>query len=235
MAEIAIIIPAAGSGSRFAADENKIFQPVAGMPMVLRTLRRFADRNDVCQVLLVVSEKDHSTIEKRLGRELGRLAAQLVVGGPTRAHSVRNALDALDERAELVAVHDAARPAVSDEDITAVFQAAAEHRAAMLACPVTGTLKRVDGRNVITETVPREDLWQAQTPQVFQSELLRRAYAGDIDGVTDDAMLVERLGVDVRVVPGDPRNIKVTTQADLALVEAALPPGRDENVPPGRS
>ncbi len=224
MSNVAVIIPAAGSGTRFAAGENKIFQPIAGTPMVLRTLQRFAGRDDVRQLLVVVSADDRPAIEERFGQDLSLLGAILVHGGPTRAHSVRNAVAAVTDEADLIAVHDAARPAVSDADITAVFAAADQHHAAMLACPVTGTLKRIDERNIITETVPRENLWQAQTPQVFHRTLLQRAYQGDIEGVTDDAMLVERLGQPVRIVPGDPRNIKVTTPGDLALIEAVLRP-----------
>jgi 2-C-methyl-D-erythritol 4-phosphate cytidylyltransferase len=222
MPDVAVIIPAAGSGTRFAAGQNKIFQPIAGKPMVLRTLQRFAGRQDVCQLVLVISPQDRPTVLERFGEDIHLLGAELVDGGPTRAHSVRNALSAVKETADLVAIHDAARPAVSDEDISAVFAAARRHDAAMLACSVTGTLKRIDRRCVITETVPRENLWQAQTPQVFGRKLILRAYSDDVEGVTDDAMLVERLGADVHVVPGDPRNIKVTTPSDLALIEASL-------------
>jgi 2-C-methyl-D-erythritol 4-phosphate cytidylyltransferase len=229
MSNVAVIIPAAGSGTRFAAGENKIFQPIAGTPMILRTLQRFAGRDDVRRLLVVVSGDDRPAIEERFGQDLSLLGATLVNGGPTRARSVRNAVAVVTDEADLIAVHDAARPAVSDADITAVFAAAARDSAAMLACPVTGTLKRVDEQNIITETVPRENLWQAQTPQVFHRTLLQRAYQGDIEGVTDDAMLVERLGRPVRIVPGDPRNIKVTTPGDLALIEAALRPMGDPN------
>ncbi len=224
MSNVAVIIPAAGSGTRFAAGENKIYQPIAGTPMILRTLQRFARRDDVRQLLVVVSADDRPAIEERFAQNLSLLGAKLVTGGATRAHSVRNAVSEVSDEADLIAVHDAARPAVSDADITAVFAAAALHQAAMLACPVTGTLKRVNEQNIITETVSREGLWQAQTPQVFHRTLLQRAYEGDIEGVTDDAMLVERLGRPVRIVPGDPRNIKVTTPGDLALIEAALRP-----------
>ena len=166
------------------------------------------------------AEKDLPAIRERFGAELGRMKVTLVVGGDTRSRSVRNALAKVTDRAELVCVHDAVRPCVSPEWIDRVFAEAARTGAAILACPVHGTLKRAAG-GLIRATLPREEFWEAQTPQVFRRELLREAYAGDAEA-TDDAHLVERLGRPVSLVPGDPRNVKITTPADLAFAEAVI-------------
>jgi len=220
MASVSVSIPAAGAGKRFGPGGDKIFQPLAGRPVFLRTLELFTGRPDVIQVLLVAAEKDLPAIRERFGAELGRMKVTLVVGGDTRSRSVRNALAKVTDRAELVCVHDAVRPCVSPEWIDRVFAEAARTGAAILACPVHGTLKRAAG-GLIRATLPREEFWEAQTPQVFRRELLREAYAGDAEA-TDDAHLVERLGRPVSLVPGDPRNVKITTPADLAFAEAVI-------------
>jgi 2-C-methyl-D-erythritol 4-phosphate cytidylyltransferase len=222
--QVSVILPAAGAGRRFGGPENKIFAPLCGRPVFLRTLEAFADRSDVIQRLMVVSEDDEDDLRRRFGRELEELGVTLVRGGARRSESVRNALDRVEAGAELIAVHDAVRPCVTRAWLDAVFYRAAETSAAMLACPVHGTLKRVDERGVITATVPRDGLWEAQTPQVFAAGVLRIAYAaGDLSAVTDDAGLVEAGGTDVHVVPCDPRNVKITTPADLAFAEAVWP------------
>jgi 2-C-methyl-D-erythritol 4-phosphate cytidylyltransferase len=223
MDSVSVIIPAAGSGTRFGALRNKIFEPLAGRAIFLRTLERFARRPDVVQVQLVVSAADHRDIEHRYGAELVELGAQLTIGGGHRGESVANALARVCDEATLVCVHDAVRPCASDERIDAVFAAAARSGAAMLAWPVHATLKRVGPGGVITETVSREGLWEAQTPQVFARELLVRAYAVGAEAATDDAQLVEAIGHSVLAIEGDPRNIKITTPADLALAEAIWP------------
>ncbi|MFP4053080.1 MAG: 2-C-methyl-D-erythritol 4-phosphate cytidylyltransferase [Phycisphaerae bacterium] len=222
MSKVSVIIPAAGSGTRFGADENKILLPLGGRPMFLRTLEAFAARADVVQMLLVVAPGDRAAVAERFGETLDAMSVTVVEGGPTRAHSVKNALAAVTAEADLVAVHDAARPCVSQGRIDAVFARAARTGAAILACPVHGTLKRVADGETIEQTVCRESLWQAHTPQVFEAALLRQAYAQPLENVTDDAMLVERLGRTVSVVPDDPRNLKVTTPADLQLAAAVI-------------
>ena len=221
MAKVAVIIPAAGAGRRFRGGENKIFQPLAGRAVFLCTLDAFARRPDVCQIRLVLSRGDMASAQRRHGRELRSMNVELVEGGRTRAHSVRNALGEVCGEAELICVHDAVRPCLARAWIDAVFHAAERWGAAILACPVQGTLKRIAADHLIERTVPRAGLWQAQTPQVFRKDLLSSAYQGDLGGVTDDAQLVEAAGHTVRVVPSAPRNLKITTPADLALAEAA--------------
>ena len=222
MGKVSVILPAAGEGRRFGADTNKIFQPLAGRAIVLHTLERFARRRDVAEILLVLSARDLEPAREHLGRHLDAWGVRLAEGGATRAESVRSALSLAREDVELVCVHDAVRPCIDAELIDEVFREARRTGAAILAAPVHGTLKKVSPQGLIEWTVPRESLWQAQTPQVFHPDLLRRAYASNVRGVTDDAQLVEALGHPVSVVQGDPRNLKITTPADLALAEAIL-------------
>ena len=220
MAKVSVIVPAAGSGKRFGSQHNKIFQRIKGQPIFIRTLEAFTSRDDVVQVQLVASAADAEEIKDRFGGNLGFMGVSLCIGGAQRSDSVRNALSKVSADADLVCVHDAVRPCVSALWIDAVFAQAARSGAAILAYPVHGTLKKVAG-GAITETVPRVDLWEAQTPQVFAKDILVRAYAAGREA-TDDASLVEALGLPVSVVLGDPRNIKITTPGDLALAEAVI-------------
>jgi 2-C-methyl-D-erythritol 4-phosphate cytidylyltransferase len=185
----------------------------------LRTLEVFADRDDVIQTLLVASQRDRQELARRFGRQLDAMKVELATGGETRSQSVRNALASVHAGAELICVHDAVRPCVSPRWIDAVFVEAARTGAAILAYPVHGTVKQADRHGVIAATLPQRDLWEAQTPQVFRADLLREAYAAGADA-SDDARLVEQIGHPVSLVIGDPRNIKITTPADLALAEA---------------
>ncbi|MFP4354361.1 MAG: 2-C-methyl-D-erythritol 4-phosphate cytidylyltransferase [Phycisphaerae bacterium] len=223
MNKVSVILPAAGSGSRFGASANKIFQPLAGVPIFLRTCSRFAARADVSQLLLIVSAEDTERLQTEFAPQLAELGVQLVGGGPTRTDSVRNALAKVDAEADLVAVHDAVRPCVRSCDLDAVFAAAGRHGAAMLAWPEHATLKRVDADRIIRQTVDRSGLWQAQTPQVFRRDWLVEAYRAAQSSATDDAGLVEAIGHAVRIVQGDPRNLKITTPADLEIAQAVWP------------
>lgn len=224
MANIAAIIVAAGSGTRFGAEENKIFAVLDGQPLFLRALQLFVNREDVCQTILAVSPADMNQVKTKFGANIGFMGVKLIEGGAERADTVANALAAVD-KAEFVAVHDAVRPCVAAEWIDAIVAEAAKTGAAVPAAPVTATLKRVSAAKVIDATVPREGLWMAQTPQVFRTDLLRQAYANrkNIEGpVTDDAQLVEAVGHPVAIVESDPRNIKVTTKGDMSLAAAIL-------------
>jgi len=221
MRKVSVIIPAAGSGTRFGAASNKIFQPLAGRAIFLRSIDLFAARDDVCQILLVISSEDSAELSGRFGEELTALGVELVEGGDRRSDSVRKALTHLDAGAELVCVHDAVRPCASPERIDAVFQTAAESGAAILACPLHGTIKKTDPSGKILQTVDREGLWEAQTPQVFDRDLLIEAYALGGDA-TDDAEMVQRTGREVIVVASDINNIKITARADLVPAETII-------------
>ena len=222
MATVSVIIPAAGTGTRFGAGGNKVFQTLAGREVFLRSVDVFAARDDVCQILLVMSADDLDAVKRRYAADLSSLGVSLVVGGSSRTESVRNALGRVDASASLVCVHDAVRPCVSAAAVEAVLAAGAESGAAILAAPIDGTIKQVGPAGLIERTVCREGLWQAQTPQVFDRALLTEAYQRPVDGATDDAQVVEAAGHAVTVVPGDASNIKITTPGDLALAEAII-------------
>lgn len=226
MSRVAVIIPAAGRSSRFGGPQKKPFTSLAGRPVWVRSAELFWQRPDVSRVYVVISPDDRDDFRARFGHLMAFANAEVVDGGAERWESVANALARVPAEVELVAVHDAVRPLGTEGLVSAVFAAAAEHGAAMPAVPVADTLKRVDpATNRIVGTVPRADVWQAQTPQVFRRDWLVEAYARRAElgaAVTDDAQLVEAAGHTVVVVPGPPTNFKITTKDDLELAEAIL-------------
>ena len=212
------ILVAAGSGSRLGAEKNKILLPLGGQALFLHGLR--ALKRACAGVVMVIRPEDEAEIRRAMDRA-GVQAERLVYGGRERRHSVEMALEALPEEAELVLVHDAARPFAGDALIREVIRAAESAGAAVPAMPVTDTLKKEE-RGIVAGTVPREGLWAVQTPQGFRRELLARAYRECPDALTDDAGLVERLGWPVALVPGSRRNIKITLPEDFAMAEQML-------------
>jgi 2-C-methyl-D-erythritol 4-phosphate cytidylyltransferase len=225
MPKFAAIVVAAGSGQRFGDKENKIFAILDGQPLFLRALQLFVNREDICQTILVVSPEDMDTLREKFGANLGFMGVQVVSGGTERTDSVEKGLTAVSLDAEFVAIHDAVRVCVAEGWIDAVFDAAAKSGAAIPVVPVTATLKRLGPDKTVSDTVSREGLYMAQTPQVFRKTVIRAAYdqRGTIQGpVTDDAQLVSASGHPVTAIEGDPRNIKITTKADLALASAIL-------------
>lgn len=223
---IAVIVPAAGKSSRFGGREKKPFVSLDGRPIWLRSAELFWKRDDVKKVYLVIAPHDREEFRGRFGHLLAFANAEVVTGGDERFDSVANALAATPEEVEFIAIHDAVRPLTPPALIDAVFAAAKKHGAAMLALPVADTLKQVDpATNRIQQTVPRDGLWMAQTPQVFRRDWLLDAYAKRSElkiPITDDAQLVEAMGREVVVVRGSPVNFKITTQEDLELAEAVI-------------
>jgi len=223
MPKFAVILPAAGKSSRFVHQRRKKpFTDLKGRAVWLRSVDLFVNRDDVVQTLLCIAADDLDWFKETFRADLAFRNVDLVTGGAERADSVQNALARIRAEAEFVAVHDAARPLLVEAWITAVFDAAAEHGAAIPAVRTASTVKRVRSGSVI-ETVPRDELWQAQTPQVFRTDLLRDAFAkrGGFNA-TDEAQLVERIGHTVRVVEGSPMNFKITTADDFRMAEAVL-------------
>ena len=224
MAKFAVILPAAGRSSRFKDDYyKKPFAPLAGKAVWLHSAERFLQRKDVAQVLVVIAPQDREDFNFKFGSNVAILGIDVVQGGAERFDSVAAALARVKPEADFVCIHDAARPCLADAWIDQIFLAAETTGAAILAVPVASTLKRVGHDHKIVETVPREGLWEAQTPQVFRRQLLMDAHArrGDFPA-TDDAQLVERIGHAVTVVAGSPVNIKITSKEDLRLAEHAL-------------
>ena len=226
MAErFAVILPAAGQSSRFGGMIKKPFVELDGRPVWQRTAEHFWNRDDVCSVILVIDPDDRESFRERYGALIAFNNITIVDGGAERFSSVNNALRQLPDDATFVAIHDAVRPLVNRALIDAVFADAVEHRASIVAVPVADTLKRVQDSAMIEETVDRADLWQAQTPQVFRRDDIVRAYA-NLDeqsrSITDDAQLIEALGITVHVTMGSRRNFKITTRDDLDFAEALL-------------
>jgi 2-C-methyl-D-erythritol 4-phosphate cytidylyltransferase len=225
MARFCVILPAAGQSSRFRDKEKKPFATLDGRAVWLRTIELFVTRSDVVQCILVIAPQDLETFRRRHTSHIAFMNVQLAEGGAQRFDSVANALNLLKPEAEFVAVHDAVRPCVTAAQIDAVFAKAAEKGAALLAAPVTDTLKQVNARHEIQATVSRQGLWLAQTPQVCRRDWLEAAYAerGKLGkDITDDAQLLEAAGRTVHAVECAATNIKITTKADLILAEAIL-------------
>jgi 2-C-methyl-D-erythritol 4-phosphate cytidylyltransferase len=222
----AVIIPAAGKSSRFGTREKKQFASLEGRPVWLRATELFWTRDDVTKVYLVIAPEDREEFRTRFGHLIAFANADVIEGGAERFDSVANALARIGESAEFIAVHDAVRPLTPHAVIDAVFAAARKHGAAIPAVPVADTLKQVEpSTNRVVSTIPRDGLWQAQTPQVFRRDWIVEAYSRRNkfnEPITDDAQLVEALGHSVTVVPGSPLNFKITKNDDLDLAEAVL-------------
>ena len=247
---VAVIIAAAGKSERFGPS-RKLDQDVGGRPLLLRTVELFTKVAEVRSIIVAAPPDDFDDFKSKYGPSLGFHGASVVAGGrEARWETVRNALAEVPADCTHVAVHDAARPAASPAMLARLFEAAQTLAAVVPAVRITATVKRVGGETIdvaaggddavaasilgdagrpsidatpIVETIDRSGLVEVQTPQVFEADLLRRAYAQEnLAGATDDASLVERLGETVHVVEGDVHNIKVTTPDDLKLLRAIL-------------
>jgi 2-C-methyl-D-erythritol 4-phosphate cytidylyltransferase len=217
----AAVVPAGGSGSRMGGAVPKQYLDLDGEPILLRAIRPLLAHPDVGLVVLALPTADAEAPPFDLPD-----GVRVVAGGADRGDSVRRALDAVPADAEIVLIHDGARPLLTGAVVDRVLAAVTDDAGAIAALPVTDTLKRADGEGRITGTVDRQGLWRAQTPQAFPRGLIVDAYRrAEEDGVsaTDDAALVERFGGRVVVVPGDPANVKVTRPADLELARVLLP------------
>jgi 2-C-methyl-D-erythritol 4-phosphate cytidylyltransferase len=220
---IAILV-AAGSGQRFASAQPKQFIDLLGKPLIIHTLERFETCPAIDEIVLVLSDDGRDEFARVRGDyELKKLVS-IVTGGDTRARSVSNGLDVIDaSTADVVAVHDGARPLVTVGEITRTVEKASETGAACLVADVTDTIKLVEGE-YISSTIDRRSLRRALTPQAFRYEVLKRALdAADLrEAITDECCLVEKLGVKIALVEGNGRNIKITRPEDLVFAEAFL-------------
>jgi 2-C-methyl-D-erythritol 4-phosphate cytidylyltransferase len=253
MPSFAVILPAAGQSRRFHDKAyKKPFAPLGGRAVWLHAAEKFLNRADVKQTIVVIAAEDRELFNMKFGANIAIMGVEVIEGGAERADSVQRALERVKDDIDFVAIHDAARPCIADPWIDDVFAAAARDGAAILATQVQATLKRVEQHGarsreqgaksvehgkkqssgstlhapsslLISETVSRDGLWEAQTPQVFRRQLIIDAYANrGRDNVTDDAQLVERLGHAVTVVPCSPLNLKITARDDLKLAEQVL-------------
>ena len=239
--KVVVIIPAAGLGTRMSSAAgsrsrkpapSKQFSELGGTPILMHTLRKFAASPKVCEVVTALRRNEISGFDARLqaeGRDILKKNIRLVEGGEHRQHSVANALAAISAAPDdVILVHDAVRPFVTEQIIEEVIEAAQKYGAAIAGLPAVDTVKQVERTAegaVITATVPRERVVMAQTPQGFRYDVIKKAFdEATADGFigTDEASLVERSGHEVAVVMGSPRNIKITTPADLELAEFYL-------------
>lgn len=223
--KIAAIIPAAGQGKRLRAKKLKPFVLVAGVPILVHTIVNLKRSCRLEEIILVVPADQKGDFRKLLQRH--RLnGIRMTVGGKTRAESVRNGFEQISDRCDWVLVHDAARPLVSRTVVNRLIKGAKKSGAAIVAMPITSTVKRVDSNNRhILRTENREALYFAQTPQFFQRSLLAEQYqklGQKVLRATDEATLFDGSRIKVIVVPGEARNIKVTTPEDMELLKFYL-------------
>jgi len=219
------IIAAAGKGNRMATDRPKQFLELLGIPIIFHTLKRFEQCASIDELVVVLPAEESAGFLSLAGKYGLRKLVRVVPGGSTRAESVKRGLMSIRaSTAHIVAVHDAVRPLVTVDDIEATIAAADKTGAAILTTRVTDTIKKIEGNSVV-ETLDRELLRRAVTPQCFKYEILRRAFAeADTSEslFTDESTLVERMGCPIGFVDGSPLNIKITTPHDLLIAEAYL-------------
>ena len=222
---VTAIVPAAGGGTRLAEALPKQYLPLAGIPLLTRTLQALRASGRVESLILVVPPGHEARCRAEILEPFDLHADAVVPGGADRQASVFAGLSRVPDGTDLVLVHDGARPFITAEVIQAAVSAASAAGAAVVAVLVTDTIKMAGPDGCVKETPERGQLWAAQTPQVFRPALLREAHLRALqDGFrsTDDSALVERLGHPVRLVPGSPENLKITTTADLALADHLL-------------
>ena len=219
---VSVVFPAAGQAHRMQVGLNKVFLTLAGKPMLLRTLLTFSKVPDVGELIVAVGADEVEPVTSLLGRVKGLAPWRVVEGGTERQYSIRNGRALVSEE---VLVHDAARPLIRRDTIEELIRVVRAEGAAIIAVPEKNTIKIAAEDGTVAATPPRSSLWQVQTPQGFRKDILMEANRkADEDGFlgTDDASLVERLGVPVRIVRGEYSNIKVTTPEDMVVAEAIL-------------
>ena len=222
------LIPAAGMGKRMGASINKQYLQLDGMPIVARTIAVFENSPLINGIMLVIPEEEIPYCREHVVNAYGfTKVIDIVAGGKERQNSVMNGLKALEQHAsanDIILIHDGVRPFITPQIIEESIKIAGTREGALVAVPVKDTIKRAINGLVI-DTPDRESLWQAQTPQAFQFDLIYQAHSKALEDAftgTDDASLIERLGGAVRILRGDYRNIKITTPEDLVLAEAFL-------------
>lgn len=219
------IIAAAGRGLRMGLETEKQFLALAGIPVLARSVNIFAGRSEICSIVVVVPPGRQKAVFDLLKQYCDTAKIVFADGGDTRQGSVSSGLQALPQEAELVCIHDAARPLASAELLDKLLDAAARTGAAIPVIPAVDTLKEVDENGFIKRTQQRDGLFRAQTPQVFLRPVIAAAYKKAAEEgleATDDAALVELCGRPVLTVPGEDSNLKITTPLDLSLAEMIL-------------
>jgi 2-C-methyl-D-erythritol 4-phosphate cytidylyltransferase len=230
MKTIAIIV-AAGESRRLGKTDPKAYLPLCGRPMLLRTLDKFCSARHIGKMIVVAAAAELARCEALLRADtaLKRLPWILQSGGATRQESVKLGMDKVDADADIIVIHDGARPFVSSELIDRCVEAAHERGAVAVGLPVRDTIKIVSSEQWVQSTPERSSLWEIQTPQVFRKELIVEAHdraAAQGIKATDDAVLLERMGIPVYVLEGERTNFKITLPEDLVFAEALIRDGR---------
>jgi 2-C-methyl-D-erythritol 4-phosphate cytidylyltransferase/2-C-methyl-D-erythritol 2,4-cyclodiphosphate synthase len=220
------IIPAGGSGKRLKSHIAKQYLLIDSVPVLIHTLKVFQNSNDITEIVIALPQEDIAHMKQELIENYGLTkVVHIVTGGKERQDSVKNCLTVLQKDCEIAVIHDAVRPFVTTALIKEVIDAAKKTGAAIAGVKIKDTVKSISGHHFIEHTVPRQNLWLAQTPQAFEFKLLKEAYrrAGEENFTgTDDASLVERIGKEVTVVEGSYENIKITTNEDVQIANAFM-------------
>lgn len=226
MSSVAVVVPAAGLGTRMGAGQRKPYIQIDGQPILFHTLAQFARLDEVEEIVLVVHPHDVDDVRQEHAGRLAELKVKTVcAGGRERQHSVFNGLRETSPHCDVILIQDAVRPVIGPELIRQTIDAVRQHGAAIVATRVKETVKEVDEDGRIVATRPRAGLWLAQTPQGFRRDVIIEAYDAVIRrglDITDDAEAVEAAGGTVYVVPGGYDNLKITTPEDLAIAEALI-------------
>ncbi len=234
---VTAIVAAAGLGRRMGRGINKVFIPLFNRPVLIYSMLALSSCPEVDNLIVVAVADETEMVKTMLTNATGLKRWQVVEGGSERQYSIGNALKAVPESTEIILVHDGARPLIEPELISRLIAAARRYRAAGVAVPVKDTIKTVDKEGFVIGTPARHTLWAIQTPQAFEAGILRQAYrqAAEEDYLgTDDAGLVERLGVQVKIVQGSYSNIKITTPEDIAVAKALLNESQENTVASGK-
>lgn len=220
------IIVAAGKGVRMKDPVRKQYLDLGGRPILAHSLMAFDACDEIESIFLVVPKEDVDYCQNNILPSLElKNKVKIIFGGARRQDSVYNGLQALDKRTSTVVIHDGVRPFIQPEDIAACILGAKDSGACILGIPVSDTLKRVGKSGIIKKTLARDDVWLTQTPQAFQYDMITKAHEKarqDGYGSTDDASLLERLGINVKMIIGSRSNIKIATREDLAVARAML-------------
>ena len=215
-----VVIVAAGTGSRMNMGINKQFIKIEGKEIIAYTIEKFYNNSNIEDIVVVVKEDESEFFKKEILDKYNFKNVKIAYGGKERQDSVYNGLKLLDEKCDVVLIHDGARPFVSDKIIDKSIEEAKEHKAIVVGVPVKDTIKVIDNDKNIVDTPNRSVLWAVQTPQTFDYNILIDAYKDAFKNKfygTDDAMLVERIGYKVKMLEGSYNNIKITTQEDLNI------------------
>jgi len=224
---VTAVIPTAGSGMRMGLKEAKQYLEIGGKPLLVHTLRTFQECHLVDSIIVVVPEKDVDyCIHQMVPRYQLSKVYKVIGGGERRQDSVRNGIEAVADSCKWVLIHDGVRPFVSIELIEKVIKAARRYRAVITGLPVTETIKRADSKANVLKTIERNALWHIQTPQIFTREDIHLAHQEALKRgwteATDDASLVEKMGISAKIIEGEERNIKITTPHDLQVARFLL-------------